>query len=298
LLVQSVALHLYLSLAYFVDQLAQTAFQTVWWHPPTALPLDPPASTVALVANHLTTVVGTDLTHLHLHTAGARTHHPEGTVLVASILSSDHNTALTEAVDISTVVLHIHAFLRVGVHLEELITVTGTDHLVVTTADQCTDKGLHPTTEDLLLTAAITPQRWCLLRSVNFMTSSHLIRCCSSWVCTKDHLVKALLLLMARGTVDPTMALLPHTITQTGQGVTTMALLTHAITTQLDQDIMSADQDIMSAAQVITGAEHPTTGMAATLHHAMAATHPTDVGLHPTFEWCLGHSHASQVSLY
>ncbi len=103
--------------------------------------------------------------------------------------------------------------------------------------------------------------------------------------------MKALLLLMARGTVDPTMALLPHTITQTGQGVTTMALLTHAITTQLDQDIMSA-------AQVITGAEHPTTGMAATLHHAMAATHPTDVGLHPTFEWCLGHSHASQVSLY
>ncbi|KAL0043987.1 hypothetical protein WJX82_011601 [Trebouxia sp. C0006] len=101
----------------------------------------------------------TDLTHLHIHTAGARIHHPEGTVLVASTLSSDHKIALTEAVDITTGVLHIHDLLRVGVHLEELITVTGTGHLEVTTADQCTDKDLHHTTEDLLLTAAITPQR-------------------------------------------------------------------------------------------------------------------------------------------
>ncbi len=120
-----------------------------------------------MVATHLTTVVGMERTHLHLHTAGcAHIHHPEGTtVLVASILSSDHITViththlLTEAVGITIVVLHTHAIFLRGCRLEEVITGTSTGTMVATTADQCTDKGHQLITEDLLLTAATTPQR-------------------------------------------------------------------------------------------------------------------------------------------
>ncbi|DBB00306.1 TPA: hypothetical protein ACH3X1_014130 [Trebouxia sp. C0004] len=70
-------------------------------------------------------------THLHLHTAGcAQTHHPEGTtVLVASILSSDHTTT----VGITIVVLHTHVYLLRGVRLEEVITGTSTGTMVATT---------------------------------------------------------------------------------------------------------------------------------------------------------------------
>ncbi|KAL0024942.1 hypothetical protein WJX77_004758 [Trebouxia sp. C0004] len=80
-------------------------------------------------------------THLHLHTAGcAQTHHPEGTtVLVASILSSDHTTVstytdlLTQTVGITIVVLHTHVYLLRGVRLEEVITGTSTGTMVATT---------------------------------------------------------------------------------------------------------------------------------------------------------------------
>ena len=100
-----------------------------------------------------------ELTHLHLHTARrARIHHHEGAAPVASILSSDHTTVLTEAMDITTVVLHTHALLLVGDRLDEVIMVTGTGHIEATPADQCTDKGHQHTKEDLLLTAGITPQ--------------------------------------------------------------------------------------------------------------------------------------------
>ncbi|KAL0038810.1 hypothetical protein WJX79_008813 [Trebouxia sp. C0005] len=174
--------------------------------------------------------VASDSSSFNSSIGGNPPHHGR-TVLVASILSSDHTTALTEAVDITTVVLHTHALLQVGGRAEKVITVTGTGHTVGTTADQCTDKDHQHTTEDPLLTAASTPQRWYPQKS--------------------------------------------------GQGVTTVDLLTHATTTLLDQGTMDV-------ARVTTGADHPTTDMAATLHHVITATHTMDKGHHPTSECCLG----------